>query len=84
MQLDTPNYDKFDITEVIDYTADEEPRGEVYVRVTAIRPSTATENRNVACMFDFESEKIIATEIIVDGRKLEADMVAQYNAILSQ
>ena len=84
MQLDSPNYDKFDITEIIDYTANEEPRAEVYVRITAIRPSNAIENRNVACIFDFESEKIIATEIIVDGRKLKPDMLAQYNAILSQ
>ncbi len=80
MQFYTASYDKFAITDIIDDTAAEQPRPEVYVRFTAMRQSGKEEKRNVSCKFDFESGNAAATEIHVDGRKISDKMVAQYNA----
>ncbi len=84
MQYKTANYDKFEITDIIDYTVQEQPRAEVYVRFTAMRESGFVENRNVTCAFDFEAKKLAATDIHVDGRKLDKKMVSQYNSVLTQ
>lgn len=84
LQYNTSRYDRFEITDVIDYTVQEQPRPEVYVRFTGMRQTAATENRNVTCYFDLESGKLAATEIHVDGRKLTDDIVSQYNASLGQ
>ena len=83
MQYDTSRYDRFEITDIIDYTSQEQPRPEVYVRFTGMRQTGATENRNVTCNFDLEAGTLAATEILVDGRKLTEDIVAQYNASLA-
>ena len=83
MQYDTNRYDRFEITDIIDYTAEENPRPEVYVRFTGMRQTAATEKRNVTCHFDLDSGTLAATEIYVDGRKLTEDIVAQYNATLA-
>lgn len=81
MQYKTPSYDKFEITEVIDYTTMDQPRPEVYVRFTAMRDSGFVENRNVSCIFDIQANGIVAREIVVDGRKVPDDMLKQYNAL---
>ena len=83
LQYDTNRYDRFEITDIIDYTIQEQPRPEVYVRFTGMRQTAATENRNVSCHFDLESGSPAATEIYVDGRKLTDDIIAQYNASLA-
>lgn len=80
----TATYDKFAITDIIDDTAAEQPRPEVYVRFTAMRQSGKEEKRNVTCKFDFKSGNAAATEILVDGRKISDQMVAQYNASFAQ
>lgn len=84
LQYNTNRYDRFEITDIIDYTAQDQPRPEVYVRFTGMRQTGATENRNVTCNFDFDSGRLAATEIHVDGRKISADMLAQYNAALAE
>lgn len=81
MQYKTASYDKFEITDVIDYTAMEQPRPEVYVRFTAMRESGFVENRNVSCVFDDKARGIVAKEIVVDGRKVPANMLKQFNAL---
>lgn len=81
MQYKSASYDKFEITDVIDYTAMEQPRPEVYVRFTAMRESGFVENRNVSCIFDTKAKGTVAKEIVVDGRKVPADMLKQYNAL---
>ncbi len=83
LQYDTNRYDRFEITEIIDYTVQENPRPEVYVRFTGLRQTAARENRNVTCHFDTDSGNMAATEIYLDGRKLSEDIVAQYNASLA-
>ncbi|MEQ8733783.1 MAG: hypothetical protein RIC29_02595 [Rhodospirillaceae bacterium] len=83
MQFKTDAYDKFEITDIIDYTTQDNPKPEVYVRFTAMRESGFEENRNVTCAFDMDAKKLAATDIHVDGRKLAKDMVSQYNASLT-
>lgn len=84
LQYNTSRYDRFEITDIIDSTTQDQPRPEVYVRFTGMRQSGATENRNVTCNFDLDSGKLAATEILVDGRKISADMLSQYNAAFAQ
>jgi hypothetical protein len=84
MQFKTPSYDKFEITDVIDYTTQDQPRPEVYVRFTAMRESGFVEKRNVTCAFDFDAKGLAATDIHVDGRKLDGKMLKQYNASLGK
>lgn len=81
MQYKTASYDKFEITDIIDYTAMDPPRPEVYVRFTAMRESGFVENRNVSCVFDDKANGLVAKEIVVDGRKVPANMLKQYNAL---
>lgn len=82
MQYDTGMYDKFAITEVIDYTTQDNPRPEVYVRFTGMRETGFEEKRNVLCEFDDKASGLKVTNIVVDGRKLTPDMVAQYTRTL--
>ncbi len=81
-QYDTGMYDKFEITEVIDYTAQDNPRPEVYVRFTGMRETGFEEKRNVLCEFDDTASGLKVTNIVVDGRKLTPEMVAQYTRTL--
>lgn len=81
MQYKTASYDKFEITDIIDYTSMEQPRPEVYVRFMAMRESGFVENRNVSCVFDTKAKGTVAKEIVVDGRKVPANMLKQYNAL---
>lgn len=81
IQYKSASYDKFEITDVIDYTAMDQPRPEVYVRFTAMRESGFVENRNISCVFDTKAKGVVAKEIVVDGRKVPANMLKQYNAL---
>ncbi len=83
MQFNTDIYDRFEITDIIDYTTQDNPKPEVYVRFAAMRDSGFVENRNVTCAFDMKAKKLAATDIHVDGRKLANDMVSQYNSSLA-
>ncbi len=53
MQYDTGMYDKFNITEIIDYSVQDNPRPEVYVRFTGMR-ETGFEEKRVPCQHQWD------------------------------